>query len=516
MTAAPQPLQGRRLVAASIAVPAAAFMVVLDTSIANVSVPSIAGDLGVSPANGTWVITSYAVADAIVVPLTGWLALRLGTIRLFMGALIGFVLMSLACGLSSSLEMLVGFRILQGIAGAPLLALTQALLYTMYPRERIMVGQAIFAMTALSAPLLGPILGGWISERWAWEWIFLINIPVGLAAAAVGWRVLRDQETERRKVPVDIVGLILLVIAVGCLQLMLDMGRELDWFGSPLIVALALASVVGFAFLIAWELTDRNPVVDLRLFRNRNFSVAVTMLSLTYGVFFGGIVLIPLWLQQFHGYTPFAAGWATAPSGLLVVLLAPVAARYATTVDTRYFLTVALLILIVTFAMRMTWTPDVDMATVMWSQLVQGAGSAFFFLPLSQISLGGLRPDQIAMGAGLQNFVRTASGALAASLSLTVWDHQTIRHHADLSATLSDTDAVTRGWLQQAQQLGLDGARSLGLLEAQLSQQAALNGLLDFFALCIPAFVLLLGVTWWLRPLRAAPALAGTAAEAHA
>lgn len=514
MSEGPKPLHGRRLVAASIAVPASAFMVVLDTSIANVSVPSIAGDLGVSPASGTWVITSYAVADAIVVPLTGWLALRLGTIRLFLGALIGFVLMSFACGMSSSLEALVGFRILQGMAGAPLLALTQALLYTMYPRERIMVGQAIFAMTALSAPLLGPILGGWIADRWSWEWIFLINVPVGLAAATITWRVLRSQEATPRKVPVDVVGLVLLIVAVGSLQLMLDKGRELDWFGSPLIVGLAATAVVGFAFFIAWELTDRDPIVDLRLFTNRNFSVAVVMLSLTYGVFFGAIVLIPLWLQQFHGYSPFAAGWATAPSGLLVVLLAPVAARYATTVDTRYFLTVALLILIVTFAMRLTWTPDVDMATVMWSQLIQGAGSALFFLPLSQISLGSVRPEQIAMGAGLQNFVRTASGAFAASLSLTVWDHQTIRHHADLSAHVSVYAPATRDWLVQAQQLGIDGTAALALLESQMMQQAALSGLLDYFAFCIPAFVLLLGVTWWLRPIHAPAASPTSTARA--
>lgn len=495
-----KPLQGRQLLLASIAAPAAGFMAVLDTSIANISVPSIAGSLGVSPQSGAWVITSYAVAEAIVVPLTGWLSQRLGMVRLFVLALLGFSLMSLACGLSGSLAALVGFRVLQGIAGGPLLALTQTLLYVIYPRDKVMVGQAIFGLTVMCAPLLGPILGGWISDHWSWQWIFLINIPIGLLAAAVSWRVLREVETQPSKAPVDGVGLLLMVVAIGCLQLVLDKGRELDWFGSSFIITLSLISLVAFVFFIAWELTDDNPVVNLRLFRYRNFSIGVVMLSLTYGLFFGSVVLTPLWLQQFLGYPSSVAGWSMAPSGILVVLLSPVVARYASAIDTRLFLTAGLLVMALTFGLRLSWSPDVDQHSVMLAQFIQGAGSALFFLPLSQMSLGELEQKDMAMGAGLQNFVRTASGAFATSLCLTLWDHQTIRHHAELAMAVSDYAHNTRHWLEQAQALGLQGRHALALLEQQITQQAAMRGMIDYFAWCVPGFVLLLALTWCLRP----------------
>ena len=495
-------MTGGRLVLATIAVALAGFMVVLDMTIANVSVPTIAGSLAVSPAQGTWVVTSYSVADAIVVPLTGWLVMRFGTVKLFIVALMAFIVMSLACGLSQSLEMLVAFRILQGIAGAPLLALSQTLLYTTYPRDKIAIGQGVFAMTVIIAPIVGPILGGWISDSYSWPWIFFINAPVGLVAAALVWHLYRDRETEAKRVPVDRVGLALLVVSVGAFQLMLDKGKELDWFGSPFILALAVIAGVGFTMLVAWVLTEERPIVDLRLFARRNYAVGVSSLAIIYGVFFGAVVLIPQWLQTSMGYTAFEAGLATAPNGILAVLLAPVVARLVGRIDVRVFASFAILVFCATFAMRAVWTSQLTFADVAWPQFAQGLAMACFFLPLSQLSLGSLPPDQVAMGAGLQNFVRTACAAFAASLSTTIWDDQTTRHHAELASTLHAGDPAVQSTLATLQGLGMTPMQALAQLDHMVQSEAALLAMRDYFAWSIPVLASLLVLVWWARPVR--------------
>src|SRR5690348_6413193 len=245
--AAAKPLEGGARVAATLAVGLATFMNVLDTSIANVSLPAIAGDLGVSPNQGTWVITSFAVANAISVPLTGWLTQRFGQVRLFLATTALFVIASLLCGLSLSMPMLVFFRIVQGAVAGPMIPLSQTLLLSTYPREKAGSALAAFSLTILVAPVVGPVLGGWITDNYSWPWIFFINVPVGLVALAMTWMLYRDRETPRVSTPVDGVGLGLLVVWVGSLQLMLDKGKDLDWFASPLIVALAVVTALAFA-----------------------------------------------------------------------------------------------------------------------------------------------------------------------------------------------------------------------------------------------------------------------------
>src|SRR5436853_2384880 len=265
------PLKGGALVIGTLALSAATFMNVLDTSIANVSLPSIAGDLGVSPEQGTWVITSFGVANAISLPLTGWLSDRYGQVRLFVASILLFVAASLACAFAPSIELLILFRIVQGFVAGPLIPLSQTLLLSTYPKEKAGMALAMWSITTLVAPVMGPLLGGWLTDNMSWPWIFYINVPVGLAAAAVTWAIYGKRETPTRKVPIDSVGLGLLVIWVGALQVMLDKGKDLDWFHSGFVVSLAAVSAPGVALFVVWELTDDHPVVDLRLFARRNF-----------------------------------------------------------------------------------------------------------------------------------------------------------------------------------------------------------------------------------------------------
>ncbi|HET7197041.1 MAG TPA: DHA2 family efflux MFS transporter permease subunit, partial [Burkholderiales bacterium] len=322
-----KPLEGAERLLASLAVGLATFMNVLDVSITNVSIPAIAGDLGVSPNQGTWTITSFAVANAISVPLTGWLTERFGQVRLFLATIVLFVAASAVCGLSVSMPMLIFFRVVQGAVAGPMIPLSQTLLLSTYPREKAGVALATFSLTILVAPVVGPVLGGWITDNFSWPWIFWINVPVGLVALAMSWMLYRERETPRVKRPIDAVGLVLLVVWVGSLQLMLDQGKDLDWFASGEIVALAVTAALGFCLFLVWELTDEHPVVDLSLFANRNFSTGTTAIALAYAAYFGSIVLLPLWLQQYLGYTATDAGLVLAPVGVLALLLTPIVGR---------------------------------------------------------------------------------------------------------------------------------------------------------------------------------------------
>src|SRR5262245_6200367 len=305
--AGPRPLTGASLALASIALAVGTFMQVLDATIANVSIPTIAGNLGVSVNQGTWVITAFAVANGVSVPMTGWLMQRFGVVRTFVASVLLFTLASFLCGIAWNLESLVFFRVLQGGVSGPMIPGSQALLIMIFGRSRQATALAIWSMTTLVAPICGPILGGYISDNYTWPWIFLINVPVGIACGAICWAQMKDRETPTRKLPVDGVGFGLLVIWVGALQVMLDNGKDADWFASPVIVAEALIAVVGFVAWLIWELNEKHPIVDLSLFKSRNFTLGTIAFCLGFAVFFGNALLMPLWLQtQMH----YIATWA--------------------------------------------------------------------------------------------------------------------------------------------------------------------------------------------------------------
>lgn len=440
---APAPLTGSRLLLAGLVLALANFMVVLDTTIANVSVSHISGGLGISSSEGTWVITSYAVAEAICVPLTGWLARRFGTMKVFVFGMAGFGLFSVLCGLATSLGSLVAFRIGQGLCGGPLMPLSQTLLLRIFPKEQHAAAMGVWAMTTLVAPILGPILGGTISDTWGWHWIFFINIPIAIVCSFAGYMLLKPAETETARDRIDGVGLTLLVLWIGALQLMLDLGREHEWFSDPLIVWLGIIAAIGFVIFLIWELTEKQPVVDLRVFRHRGFSVSVTALVFAYGTFFASLVIIPQWLQGTMGYTATWTGYAIAFNGVAAVMMAPIVAKLGQRVDPRVLVSLGVFWLGATSLIRVFWwTSDADFWTLALPQLIQGAGMPFFFIPLNSLALGAVKEEETASAAGVLNFLRTMSGAVAVAISTTLWYDAAQYKRGELSGVLNGAQST--------------------------------------------------------------------------
>ncbi|MBK9394154.1 MAG: DHA2 family efflux MFS transporter permease subunit [Uliginosibacterium sp.] len=494
------PLEGGQRVLATFALAFATFMNVLDTTIANVSLPAIAGDVGVSPNQGTWVITSFAVANAISVPLTGWLAQRFGQVRVFVLSLLLFVLASWLCGLSSSLEMLIGFRVFQGLVAGPMVPLSQALMLQSYPRAKAGTALAIWSITTLVAPVLGPILGGWISDNLSWPWIFFINIPTGLLATWLCWRIFRHRESHTVRRPVDYVGLGLLVIWVGALQLMLDRGKELDWFNSSEIVTLAVVAFVGFCVFIAWELTDEHPIVELRYFAQRNFLVGTLAASLGFCVFFGNVVILPLWMQQFLGYTSTWSGLATAPVGILAIVLSPLIGKSLHRTDPRKIASIAFIVFALTSFMRANFTPDMTIFDVILPQFLQGIATACFFVPLVSISLSSLKPHEIAAATGVSNFVRITAAAFGTSAFTTLWERRSVLHHAQFSEAISVYNPVAQTALDNLGAQGMPLDQRLALLNRSIDVQSATLGAVEFFWLSGCIYGALTLVVWFAHP----------------
>ncbi len=432
---APYLSNGKQL-AAGLILALSNFMVVLDITIANVSVPHIAGNLGISLDQGTWIITSYAVAEAICVPLTGWLAGRFGVVRMFVFAMLGFGLFSLLCGLAPTLGLLVACRIGQGVMGAPIMPMSQTLMMTVFPPERRNIAMAGWAMTTLLGPAFGPILGGYISDNFSWHWIFLINVPIAIACTIAGGLLLAEVETPTVKLPIDKMGLVLLVFWIGCLQIVLDIGRDHDWFADWKIVALTVCSVVGFCAFVIWELTEKHPIVDLRIFRHRGFTSTVATLALAFGAYFASIVVIPQWLQSSMGYTATYAGLTTAFTAMAALTMAPIAARMVGKVDSRLMISLAVGWLGMMSLVRAQWNSEADFWTLSMPQLMQGFGMAFFMIPLTTLSLSSVRPEETASAAGLQNFIRTISIAISTSIVLTMSGNAQRVAHSEIAGSL--------------------------------------------------------------------------------
>jgi DHA2 family multidrug resistance protein len=507
------PLEGIERVVGAIVLSLAVFMTVLDTTIANVSIPTIAGDLGVSPSQGTWVITSFAVSTAIAVPLTGWLVVRFGQVRLFVTSVLLFSTASWLCGLAPNLETLIVFRVLQGAVAGPMVPLSQSMLLATFPRDKAGLALALWSMTALLAPISGPLLGGWISDNATWPWIFYINVPVGLFAAAVTWQLYRTRDSATRKVPVDFVGLALLITWVAALQIMLDKGKELDWFNSTQIVTLACVAATGFTLFLVWELVDNeHPIVDLSLFRLRNFTSGTVALALGYGVFFGTTVIIPLWLQTVMGYTAIWSGLTIAPIGILSLIIAPILGRNLARLDARKIASAAFLVFALVSFMRARFDLQTDFWSIVLPTVIQGAATVSFFLPLTALLLAGLPPERIPAATGLSNFARFTAGAFGASMSVTLWDNRAALHRAHLVEHVTAYDADTQAMLGAMHAHGFTPDQAFGLMDRLIDQQARMLSTVDLFWLSGVLFIALMALVWVARPAggaQRAPADAG-------
>ena len=496
-----KPLQGGALAMLTLVLSLATFMLVLDSTIANVAIPTIAGDLGASSSQGTWVITSFGVANAISIPITGWLAKRFGEVRLFLIATLLFVLASWLCGIANSLEMLIVFRVLQGVVAGPIIPLSQSLLLNNYPPEKRGMALAFWSMTIVVAPICGPILGGWISDNIHWGWIFFINVPIGLAVVLISWKILEGRESKISHQPVNTVGLILLALGVGALQLMLDQGRELDWFNSTEIVVLTIIAAVGLITLIIWELTDDNPVVDVSLFKSRNFTVGCVSTSLAFLVYSGTVVLIPLLLQQVYNYTATWAGLAAAPVGLLPILLAPIIGKFGNKIDMRILITVSFMVYALTFYWRaVTFEPEMTFADVALPQFVQGLAVACFFMPLTTITLSGLPPEKMASASSLFNFLRTLAGSVGTSLTTFMWYNREAVHHTQLTEAINPYNPISQQFFQTMTNLGLSEEQTASYLAKQITAQGFIIGANEIFWLSAIIFLALFVIVWFAKP----------------
>jgi DHA2 family multidrug resistance protein len=489
----PPPLAGRSLALAGFLLAIGNFMVVLDMTVANVSVPTIAGGMAVSPSEGTWVITSYSVAEAIMVPLTGWLAGRFGAVRVFVAGMAGFSVCSFLCGLAPSLGLLIAFRVMQGLCGGPIMPMSQTLMMRVFPPPQRGQAMGIWSMTTVVAPIAGPILGGVLSDTAGWPWIFFINVPVGIVCSVLVWRTLAARETGTERRPIDYVGLGLLILFVGALQIMLDKGHELDWFGSPVIVALAVVAALGFASFVIWELTDANPIVDLKIFRYRGFTGAVITIALTFGAFFASVVLVPLWLQTNMGYTATWSGYVTAWGGVMAVVLSPIVPRLlAMKVDARALVSVGVAGLGLVTLLRTHFASNADYWVIALTFLAQGIAMPFFFVPTTQIALAAVRPDETASAAGLSNFLRTISAAFGVAIVTTLWADAGVRNHANMAGALNDPAAVQK----TLQASGLTPSQALAQIDALTQGQAVMLATDQVFLLVTAVFAVAAVVVW--------------------
>src|ERR1700688_3159234 len=409
----------------AIAVSLAAFMEVLDTSIANVALPHIAGNLGASNDQSTWVLTSYLVSNAIVLPISGWLAGALGRKRFFMTCLVLFTASSLLCGIAPNLGLLLLFRVLQGAGGGGLQPMAQAILADTFPPEQRGLAFALYGITAVTAPTIGPTLGGWITFNYSWRWIFFINLPVGLLTLFLVYQFVEDPPYLARikaaGVKLDYIGIALLTLGVGALQVLLDKGQEDDWFGSQFITTLAVTAVVCLVALVIWEWRQKAPIVDVRLFKSFNFASSNLMMFMLGIMLFSSLVLMPLFLQTLMGYTAQVAGLAISAGGLMLLIEMPIMGTLTTKVQARRLIAFGWLCL----ALAMFYSTrridlQIGFSTALWLRVAQVFGMGFLFVPITLVAYIGIPPEKNNAVSGIVNFMRNIGSSVGTSLVTTL------------------------------------------------------------------------------------------------
>jgi DHA2 family multidrug resistance protein len=480
----------------AVVVAGAAFMEVLDTSIANVALPHLAGDLGASNDESTWVLTSYLASNAIVLPMSGWLAGLFGRKRFFILCIFLFTLSSMLCGAAPSLGALILFRVMQGVGGGGLQPIAQAILADTFPPQQRGLAFALYGITAIMAPTIGPTLGGWITDSYSWRWIFYINLPVGLLVTFMAYRVLEDppylRRTKGSAISVDYIGISLLALGVGALQILLDKGQEDDWFGSHFIVTLIVITVTSLVALVFWELRQKQPIIDIRLFKRLSFATANLMMFILGIMLFSSLVMMPQFLQTLMGYTALSSGLVLSASGVLLLIEMPLVGHLTTQMPAKYIVSIGWLAL----ACAMYYSTrrldlDISFTSAMWLRVAQSSGLGFLFVPISLIAYTGIPPEKGNSVSGMVNFMRNIGSGVGTSMVTTLLARRAQGHQAMLAQHTTNLDSALRdqanGLSQQLLHSGISAAdaktHAYGLLYRSMEAQAQTLAYIDTYML---------------------------------
>lgn len=492
----------------AIAVVAASFIEVLDTTIVSVAQPNMAGSLGATNDEATWVLTSYLVANAVILPASNWLSLRFGRKRFLMLCTAVFVGASMLCGIAPTMPVLILARILQGAGGGGLLPLSQAILLESFPREKQGIAMALFGLGVVVAPVFGPVLGGWLTDSYSWRWVFYINVPIGALALWLMARHIEDPPYIRKARPgsIDVIGFAALALWLGTLQVILDKGQEEDWFATSWITWLTVISMISFLAMLVRELVAAEPIVDLRVFRNRNFAAGTAVMGITSAVMYSALTTVPVFLQTLLGYTAETAGLATAPRGLGAMIAMPLVGILIAYVDSRILMSAGLVILAWGTFLFGNLTLDVSMANIVWPNLLQGIGMGLIMVPLMTIAVGKLPQEKIGNASSLFNLVRNVGGSIGISVAITLTARMTQVHRAQLVGHLTPYDAIFRQHLStMTGAMGHYSAgpaaklQAYGLLNGILSQQANLKAYVDQYCWTALAAAACLPFVWLLK-----------------
>ncbi len=464
----------------------AAFMEIMDISIANVALPHIAGSLSSSQNESTWVLTSYLVTNAIIMPISGWLANTFGRKRLFLVCITGFTVSSFLCGLAPNLASLIAMRALQGATGGGLQPVGQAILTDSFPVEKRGMASAFYGIAAVVAPVIGPTLGGWITDNYEWRWIFLINVPVGVALVLLVQSLIKERGAAARgpRRSVDWAGFGFVALALGCLQVVLDRGQDDDWFGSAMITALVIASALGFVLLVWRELNHSDPMVDLKLMRNPGFAVSFVMMLMLGFMLFGSTFLIPAFAQQLMGYRAVDAGMVLSPGGLITIVLMPVVGRAINRVDLRVLAGIGFLVGGLSLLLMTQLYLGVSFQTLMWMRLLQAASLPFLFLPINQMAFRDVSPDKTNNASALINLARNFGGSIGIAFASTLLTRRAQFHQSRIVEHLQGLNPAYPDFTHQlggALGASPDGSTTLASIYQGAVQQATLLSYLDDF-----------------------------------
>jgi len=505
-TAAPAPGAGAAvpwLIAPVVAL--AAFMEIMDISIANVALPNIAGGLSASQNDSTWVLTSYLVTNAIVMPISGWLANTFGRKRLFLTAIAGFTVTSLLCGFAPNLPALIALRALQGAAGGGLQPVGQAILSDSFPAEKRGMASAIYGVAAVVAPTVGPTLGGWLTDSYNWRWIFLINVPVGIALILLVQALIKERGAQARGGPlsVDWLGFAFVALSLGTLQIVMDRGQDDDWFGSTMITTLAVTSAVAFVLLVYWELRHPHPMVEVRLLGKADFAVSFFLMLMFGIVVFGSTFLIPAFTQGLMGYRAVDAGLVITPGGLATIVLLPFVGRMINKVDTRLLVAVGWIL----SAMSLLWMTDfyldISFGHMMWLRVLQQAGLAFLFVPINTLAFRDVPHEKTNNASALVNLARNFGGSIGISFASTLLTRREQFHQSRIVEHLQNMNPAYPDYAHQVGNLlgsGPDSTTTLAAIYQQAVQQATLLSYLDDFKLLGVASLALLPLLLLVKP----------------